>query len=98
MILFQMENEVGILNSDRCHCPDLQPKMFKRRQMGRENYGWLAGEAFTAAMIADYCDSLAKTVKRIYPLPVYMNAALPEERVNSTAGNHFSDSEPPRAL
>jgi hypothetical protein len=93
VILFQMENEVGILNSDRCHCPTCNQLFGEGNWL--KNYGWLAGEAFTAAMIADYCDSLAKTVKQIYPLPVYMNAALPEERVNSTAGNHFSDSNRP---
>jgi hypothetical protein len=90
VILFQMQNEVGILDSDRCHCPTCEAEFVRGKWA--ERYGWLAGEAFTAAMIADYCDSLTKTVKDIYPLPVYMNAALPEERANSTAGNHFSNS------
>jgi hypothetical protein len=38
-------------------------------------FGVHTSESFTAQSILEYRDSLAKTVKGIYPLPVYMNAA-----------------------
>jgi hypothetical protein len=77
VILFQMENEVGILGTDRCYCP-ICTKEF-------EDAGWSsreperAAEAFTAHTIARYLDALSATVKSIYPLPVYANCWLARE-------------------
>lgn len=90
VILFQMENETGILESNRCYCEECNKQYVSGGWEKR--YGWRGPEAFTAGSIAEYCDSLTKTVKEIYPLVVYMNAALPHEHVNSVAGNHWTAS------
>ena len=74
VILFQMENETGVYLSDRCYC-DVCNEAFEKGNFA-SRYGVHAAESFTAVCVAEYCDSLAKTVKGIYPLPVYMNAAL----------------------
>ena len=88
VILFQMENEVGILNTNRCYCPECSQRFESGKW--KETYGWKAEELFTAAMLCDYCDRLTKTVKEIYPLPIYMNAALPLEHVNSIPGGEWN--------
>ena len=92
VILFQMENETGIQRTDRCYCPICSERYEK--EGWEEKYGWRASEAFTAGMIAEYCDSLTKTVKEIYPLSVYVNAALPFLWANSVAGDDWHGRRP----
>jgi hypothetical protein len=74
VILFQMENEVGILGTDRCYCPvctgQFEEGGWREREKDR------AAEAFTAHCIAKYLDGLTLAVKAIYPLPVYVNCWL----------------------
>jgi hypothetical protein len=84
VILFQMENETGIYLSDRCYCDVCNEAYEKGAYDSR--YGVHAAESFTAQSILEYCDSLAKTVKGIYPLPVYMNAALAVAITNHKPG------------
>jgi len=74
VILFQMENETGIYLSDRCYCDNCNEAFIKGNYGIR--YGVHAAESFTAECVLEYCDSLAKIAKEIYPLPIYMNAAL----------------------
>ncbi len=74
VILFQMENEAGLLGTDRCYCPVCNREFEKGGWAARE--GPRAAEAFTAHSIAIYEDRLAAAAKRIYPLPVYVNAWL----------------------
>jgi len=90
VILFQMENEVGILGTDRCYCPSCTK--------GFEEGGWSsrhkkrAAEAFTAHSIAKYLDGLAVAVKEIYPLPVYTNCWLGSE--NGVPGENYPAGGP----
>ena len=74
VILFQMENETGLLGTDRCYCQTCTAQFERGGWAGRE--GARAAEAFTAAGIATYLDTLSAAVKAIYPLPVYANAWL----------------------
>lgn len=89
VILFQMENEVGILDSDRCYCKTCTERY--ENEKWAEEYGWRGPEAFTAGCIAEYCDSLTKTIKTIHPIPVYINAALALEYINSIPGRCWLD-------
>jgi hypothetical protein len=74
VIVLQLENEAGILGTDRCYCPDCTHRF--------ESGGWLerdkdhAAEAFTAHSMATYIDRMSAAAKAVYPLPVYVNAWL----------------------
>jgi len=92
VILFQIENETGIFGTDRCYCESCQ-EQYAKDDYGKK-YGVRAGESFTAKCIAEYCDSLAKTVKSIYPLPVYMNAWLDTTIKNTKAGFDYPSGGP----
>jgi hypothetical protein len=92
VILFQMENETGIFGTDRCYCGSCNEE-YKKNDYEKE-YGVRAGEYFTAQCIAEYCDSLTKTVKDIYPLPVYMNAWLNKVHANERAGFDYPNGGP----
>ena len=74
VILFQMENEAGILGADRCYCQTctraFEQEDWSRREKDR------AAEAFTAHSIAKYIDDLSAAAKAVYPLPVYVNCWL----------------------
>lgn len=74
VILLQMENEAGILGTDRCYCPrcarQFQEGHWLEREKGR------AAEAFSAYSIASYLDSMAAAAKAVYTLPVCINAWL----------------------
>ncbi|MDR1286207.1 MAG: DUF5597 domain-containing protein [Treponema sp.] len=96
VIMFQMENEVGFFGSDRCHCDVCNAEYAKGNWEGR--YGVRAAEAYTAESIAEYCDSLAGTVKEIYPLPVYMNCWLSSPHQNDKAGFSYPVGGPVPAM
>lgn len=71
VIMVQIENEAGILGSDRCYCPDCQARF---ESGGWEaQFGINAAEFFSAASIAGYIDRLAGEAKAVYPLPTYVN-------------------------
>jgi len=92
VILFQMENETGIFGTNRCYCDICNNKYSKFDY--KSEYGVQAEEAFSATCIAEYCDSLAKTIKEIYPIPVYMNAWLPAAYVNQRPGFDYPSGGP----
>jgi hypothetical protein len=97
VIFFQMENEAGVVLSDRCYC-EVCNKVFDEGKYA-EKYGVWAAEQFTAKCVAEYCDSLARTVKEIYPLPIYMNAALNFMHKNEFPGlDYFSGGPVPVVL
>ena len=74
VILFQVENEPGIMGSDRCYCPTCEAKF---RAGGYEaRFGPRAAEAFSVVSIATYIDRLAAEAKAVYPLPMYQNVWL----------------------
>ncbi|HEY64087.1 MAG TPA: DUF5597 domain-containing protein [Caldilineae bacterium] len=74
VIMVQLENEPGILGSDRCYCP-ICTKRFKEDDWERR-WGAHAAEAFSAASIAQYIDRLVAEAKAAYPLPMYINVWL----------------------
>ncbi|GHV12292.1 beta-galactosidase [Spirochaetia bacterium] len=96
VILFQMENEVGFFGSDRCYCDTCNAEY--ARGNWEAEYGPRAAEAYTAQSIAEYCDSLAKTVKEIYPLPVYMNCWLSSPFQNQRGGFNYPSGSPVPAM
>lgn len=90
VILFQMENEVGILGTDRCYCPvctkGFEEGGWSNREKGR------AAEAFTAYSIAKFVDGLTVAAKAIYPLPVYLNCWLGSK--NGVPGKDYPSGGP----
>jgi hypothetical protein len=85
-----MENEAGLLGTDRCYCPTCNAEFARGGWAARE--GARAAEAFTAHSIATYADTLAAAVKAIYPLPVYMNAWLGSK--TGVAGKDYPSGGP----
>ena len=75
VIVCQVENESGLLATDRCYCPRCNEKFMTEKW--EEKYGERAAEAFSAQCIARFEEEIARELKAIYPLPLYVNAALP---------------------
>lgn len=95
VILVQIENEPGIIGSDRCYC-SVCDERFASEGWGT-TWGVHAAEAFSAVSIARYIDQLAKETKAVYSLPVYVNAALPPD-VGGIPGRYFSGGAVPEML
>jgi hypothetical protein len=74
VILVQLENEPGLLGTDRCYC-EACAQQFDAEHWP-ERWGAQAAEAFSAACMARYIDRLAAHAKAILPLPVYVNVWL----------------------
>ncbi len=74
VIFVQIENEPGILGSDRCYCPTCSQHFIEEKWEAR--YAENAGEAFSVASIAGYIDRLAVEMRQIYPIPLYTNVWL----------------------
>lgn len=89
-ILFQMENEAGLLETDRCYCPTCTQNFEQGGWSGRE--GPRAAEAFTAHSLVQYMDGLTAAVKAIYTLPVYVNAWLGSR--DGVAGRDYPSGGP----
>lgn len=68
VIVVQIENEAGLLATDRCYCGTCS------RRYAEE--GWKEAEEFTATCMAEYIGELAEAGKALYPLPFYANAWL----------------------
>jgi hypothetical protein len=79
VISVQIENEPGILGSDRCYCSTCTQRFIEEKWENR--YGVNAQEAFSVVSIAKYIDRLAVEMKQIYPIPLYTNVWL----ANSTS-------------
>lgn len=78
--MVQVENEVGMLEDARDHSP-LAEKAFKAWKASPSAYKGRGGElaedeAFTAYHYARYIERLASEGKKIYDVPMYVNAAL----------------------
>jgi hypothetical protein len=74
VIMVQIENEPGLLGSDRCHCDACDRRFVVEEWDAR--HGPHAAEAFSAASFASYIDRLAAEARAIHPLPMYTNAWL----------------------
>jgi hypothetical protein len=78
VIMVQLENEPGIIGSDRCYCADCSARFEAEDWAGR--YGDSAAEAFSVSGIAGYIDRLAAEARAAYALPLCVNVWLaPDE-------------------
>jgi len=76
VIIMQIENEIGMLESARDHSP-LAEKVYKQEKWA-ERYGTdeYADEKFMALSYARYVEHLAKAAREIHDMPLYVNAAM----------------------
>ena len=76
VIMIQIENEIGMLESARDHSP-LAEKAYKKEKWA-ERYGTdeYADEKFMALSYARYVEHLAKAAREIHDMPLYVNAAM----------------------
>ena len=76
VIMMQIENEIGMLESARDHSPLAEAAY--RRERWAERYGTddYADEKFMALSYARYVEHLAQTARRIHDMPLYVNAAM----------------------
>lgn len=76
VIMMQIENEIGMLESARDHSP-LAEKVYKAERWA-ERYGTddYADEKFMALNYARYVEHLAKAARQIHDMPLYVNAAM----------------------
>ena len=96
VVLFQIENEAGIFGTDRCYCQRCNEYYAQEDYVTK--YGVRANETFTAKCIAEYCDSLTKTIKDIYDIPVYMNVWLDSCNKNLVPGVNYPSGSPIPAM
>ena len=76
VVMMQIENEIGMLESARDHAP-LAEQAY-RREHWAERYGTdlLADEKFMALSYARYVEHLARAARAIHDMPLYVNAAM----------------------
>ena len=76
VIMMQIENEIGMLESARDHS-SLAEKAYKDQRWA-ERYGTdeYADEKFMALSYARYVEHLAKAARQIHDMPLYVNAAM----------------------
>ncbi len=76
VIMMQIENEIGMLESARDHSP-LAESAYKKEKWA-ERYGTdeYADEKFMALSYARYVEHLAKAAREIHEMPLYVNAAM----------------------
>ena len=76
VIMMQIENEIGMLESARDHSP-LAEKAYQKEKWA-ERYGTdeYADEKFMALSYARYVEHLAKAAREIHDMPLYVNAAM----------------------
>ena len=76
VVMMQIENEIGMLESARDHSP-LAEKAYKKEKWA-ERYGTdeYADEKFMALSYARYVEHLAKAARSIHDMPLYVNAAM----------------------
>lgn len=96
VIMVQVENEPGILGSDRCYCDTCTDRYVTEGWEAR--HGANAAEAFSAASIADYIERLAAEAKSIYPLPLYVNVWLSPEAGGRPGQDYPSGGAVPEVL
>ena len=76
VVMIQIENEIGMLESARDHSP-LAERAYKKEQWAKR-YGTdeYADEKFKALSYARYVEHLAKAARSIHDMPLYVNAAM----------------------
>ncbi|MBQ7422728.1 MAG: DUF5597 domain-containing protein [Prevotella sp.] len=84
VVMVQVENEIGMLEDARDHSP-LAEKAFRdgewRKKIAGKKWKYLPGDAdmdevFMAYYYAKYVERLAQSARKIYDIPLYVNAAM----------------------
>ena len=76
VIMMQIENEIGMLESARDHSPLAEKAYQKERWAERFGTDEYADEKFMALSYARYVEHLAKAARQIHDMPLYVNAAM----------------------
>jgi hypothetical protein len=76
VIMMQIENEIGMLESARDHSPLAEKTYNKERWAERYGTDEYADEKFMALSYARYVEHLAKAAREIHDMPLYVNAAM----------------------
>jgi hypothetical protein len=76
VIMMQIENEIGMLESARDHSPMAEKAYQKERWAERYGTDDYADEQFMALYYARYVEHLAKAARQIHDMPLYVNAAM----------------------
>ena len=76
VVMMQIENEIGMLEDARDHSPLANAVYEKERWAQRFGTDIYADEKFMALHYAQYVEHLAQAARRIYPMPLYVNAAM----------------------
>ena len=74
--MVQIENEIGMLEDARDHSPLAQKAYVKERWAQRYGTDAYADEKFMALHYAQYVEHLAQAARSIYPIPLFVNAAM----------------------
>ena len=76
VIMMQIENEIGMLESARDHSPLAEKAYNKERWAERYGTDEYADEKFMALSYARYVEHLAQAAREIHDMPLYVNAAM----------------------
>ena len=76
VIMMQIENEIGMLESARDHSPLAEKAYLKENWVERYGTDEYADEKFMALSYARYVEHLAKAAREIHDMPLYVNAAM----------------------
>ena len=76
VIMMQIENEIGMLESARDHSPLAEKAYNKERWAERYGTDEYADEKFMALSYARYVEHLAEAAREIHDMPLYVNAAM----------------------
>ena len=76
VIMMQIENEIGMLESVRDHSPLAEKAYLKEKWAERYGTDEYADEKFMALSYARYVEHLAKAAREIHDMPLYVNAAM----------------------
>ena len=76
VIMMQIENEIGMLESARDHSPLAEKAYLKEKWAERYGTDEYADEKFMALSYARYVEHLAKAARSIHDMPLYVNAAM----------------------
>ena len=96
VIMVQIENEPGILGSDRCYCPACTERF--TNGAWEAEWGADAAEAFSVVSVSSYIDRLAAEAKAVYPLPMYANVWLSPAQGSAAGYTHPSGGAVPPML
>lgn len=76
VVMMQIENEIGMLESARDHSPLAEKAYHQEKWAARYGTDEYADEKFMAVSYARYVEHLAKAAREIHDMPLYVNAAM----------------------